>query len=105
MLNRDILEAKNPNGPSRQMAATPGSIEQGESGPWMGDGQGDTGEADSRTYVEDPARRLSPHTSEHQRVGEVAVNDTRRFEWANATRLNPLGREPAAEVAERLSFG
>lgn len=105
MLNRDILEAKNPNGPSRQMAAAPGSVEQSKSGLWMGDGQGDTGEAYSRTYVENPVRCLSPDTREHQRVGEVAINDTRCFEWANTTRLNPLGREPTAKVAESLPLG
>jgi hypothetical protein len=105
LLNRDILEAKNSNGSSRQMAAAPGSVEQSKSGLWMGDGQWDTGEAYSRTYVENPIRGLSPHTRERQRVGEVAVNDTRCFEWANTTRLNPLGREPTAKVAEGLSLG
>lgn len=35
----------------------------------------------------------------------MAVNDTRCFEWANTTRLNPLGGEPTAEVAESLSLG
>jgi hypothetical protein len=105
LLNRDILEAENPNGPSRQMAAAAGSVEQGEIGLWMGDGQGDTGEAYTRSYVEDPGRGRSPHTREHQRVGEVAVNDTRCFEGPNTTRLNPLGREPTAEVAKSLSLG
>lgn len=105
MLNRDILEAENPNGPSRQMAAAARSVEQGESGPWMGDGQGDTGETYTRSYVEHPGRGLSPHSREHQRVGEVAVNDTRCFEWANTTRLNPFGGEPTTEVAESLSLG
>ena len=105
MLNSDIPEAKNPNGPSRQAAAASRSVEQGESGLWMGDGQRDAREAYSGTYVEDPGRRLTPHTREHQRVGEVAVNDTRFFAWANTTRLNPLGREPLGEVAKGLSFG
>lgn len=87
------------------MAAAPRSVEQGESGLWMGDSQGDPGESDPRAYVEDPGWRLTPHTREHQRVGEVAVNDTRRFAWANTARFNPLGRQPTAEVAEGLSFG
>ena len=71
----------------------------------MGDGQRDAREAYSGTYVEDPGRRLTPNTREHQRVGEVAVNDTRCFEWPNTTRLSRLGREPPAEFAEGSSFG
>ena len=104
LLDRDILETENPYGSPCKTAAALRSVNQGEFGLGVCNGQGNAGEANPRTYVERPIRDIAPDAGKDQRVGDVAIDDPRSLHRTNAARLDRFGAQPLRKGAERLVF-
>jgi hypothetical protein len=104
LLDRDILETENPYGSPCKTASPLRSVEQGEFGLRVCNGQGNPGETNSRTYVERPIRNATPGAGKHQRVGDVAIDDPRSLHRTNTAGLDPFGGQPLRKGAERLVF-